>query len=450
MSNSPEHSYVCNRLGRIRILPLASGQLACTKNKLIRMNAVSSSTPLVTMIMAAYNAEPFLEQSLGSLLNQTYTNFEIICVDDGSTDGTVAEIERIAASHTNGNKIHLLHTNHVGAGEARNLALRQAHGEYIGFLDADDFVDSRLLEKAISRAKDTAADIVIWDLWYFDNNAKLDQYPPVGTLSFNEFDDGSPTFNYKKNPDHIFNSFQNWIWNKLFRKSLLEENHILFPDWPRAQDLQFTCLALLTAQRITLLYERLSHYRINRSNSNMESSNKHPIDFLHAFIQFREELEQRGYYEEVQRSYVNWALHSALSNMFFFQHQYDTFALVFDALRAGGFQKMDITNHATSDYIFETEWLKEYHMIMSDTPENALMYFTQRIMSDNATLVSELNRADREKIQLQSQIEQQTRAMEVLQKNCEQELQNTRRSAEYRLGRLALRIPRALQRRLHR
>lgn len=407
------------------------------------MNAVSSSTPLVTMIMAAYNAEPFLEQSLGSLLNQTYTNFEIICVDDGSTDGTVSEIKRIAASHANGNKIHLLHTDHVGAGEARNVALRQAHGEYIGFLDADDFVESRLLKKAVSRAIAVNADIVIWDLWFYDHNAQQDQYPPVGTLSFDRFDDGNGVFSYKDNADYIFNSFQNWIWNKLFKRSLLIERDITFPSFARTQDLQFTCLALVEAKRIAVIYDRLSHYRINRGSSNMDTNDKHPLDFLHAFVSLKEELEKRGLYQSVQRSYINWALQSSLANMFL-QRKYSTFAEVFSTLKNNGFAQLDITGHVTPEYIQLDVWLNEYNMIMSQQPEDVLMYFVRNLRHSEANGISEVNRLNRELLKRDDKVRQLSEENQRQQK----EIAELRLSAEYRFGKRLLRIPRALQRHL--
>lgn len=399
------------------------------------------------MIMAAYNAAPFLEQSLGSLLDQTYTDFEILCVDDGSTDDTVSTIEHVASTRPNGDKIRLLRTDHVGAGIARNIALQQAQGEYIGFLDADDFVDKQLLEKAVYKADTVQADIVIWDLWFYDHNTQIDQYPPVGTLTFSNFDDGDGVFTYTKNPDYIFNSFQNWIWNKLFRRSFLIEHKIKFPDFARTQDLQFTCLALVEAQRIAVIYERLSHYRINRGSSNMDTNDQHPLNFLDAFIALKAELMQRGMYKIVQRSYVNWALQSALANMFL-QRRYSTFREVFNALKEHGFDQMDITGHATQKYIQCDIWLTEYHMILEESPEDVLMYFTQNLRTNEARGITEINRLDRVLKQREDQIRQLSDTLETQRNDIatlRMLLHNITISTEYRFGKNALLLPRLIK-----
>ncbi|OZG57509.1 glycosyl transferase 2 family protein [Bifidobacterium tissieri] len=417
--------------------------------------------PKVSVIMAVYNAASYLEQSIGSLLDQTFTDYEILCVDDGSTDESCDVINGLIDVHPNGSRIRLLHTSHVGVGEARNIALQQARGQYIAFLDSDDYADPKMLEKAVTKADDTRADIVIWDVWFMDHKSGQEIYPPVGTLNFHYFDDGSGTFSYEKNPDYIFTSFQNWVWNKLFRRDFLKENDIKFPNLARTEDLEFTCLALVEAKRIAVIYERLVKYRINRGSSNMDTVDLHPLDFLTAFVDLKEELVRRGIYQNVRMSYINWALSSALFNLST-QARYETFLSVFNALRDYGFRQMDITDQLTREDIQNEAWWNEYQTMLASTPEELLLHYLRDTRRNEAFFICELNKADREKNKLSQTIntlnqtvqEQQEHVTELktaleheqetarherkMHEHWEHKAQATRNSITFKVGRIVI------------
>ncbi|MBT1177880.1 glycosyltransferase family 2 protein [Bifidobacterium callimiconis] len=410
--------------------------------------------PKVSVIMSVYNAAPYLEQSIGSLLDQTFTDYEILCVDDGSTDDSRKVISHLADSHPQGSRIKLIRTAHVGLGAARNIALQQARGQYIAFLDADDWADPELLRKAVTKADDLQADIVIWDIWFMDHKSGQEIYPPVGTLNFHHFDDGSGTFSYEKNPDYIFTSFQNWVWNKLFRREFLRENNIESPNLARTEDLEFTCLALVEAQRIAVIYERLVKYRINRGSSNMDTVDLHPLDFLTAFVNLKEELIRRGIYPNVRMSYINWALSSALFNLST-QARYETFLSVFNALRDYGFHQMDITDQLTRDDVQNESWWNEYQTMLSSTPEELLLHYLRDTRRNEAFFICELNKADREKNALHQTVQEQHGRITELESlldqehktaqheremhaHWEQEAKATRDSITFKVGRIAV------------
>lgn len=119
---------------------------------------LSAAAPdLVSVIMPCFNAAPFVKEAVGSALGQSHGNVELIVVDDGSTDGSPDILAELVQQHTG--RIHLFHTDRAGPYPARNLALRRARGEFIAFLDADDWWREDCLEKLLGAMRETQADV---------------------------------------------------------------------------------------------------------------------------------------------------------------------------------------------------------------------------------------------------------------------------------------------------
>lgn len=384
----------------------------------------------VSVIMPVYNAVKYLKTSIGSLLAQTYPHLEVLCVDDGSTDGSLALLQEYAAQDA---RVTVFQTDHSDAGKARNIALEAATGDYIAFLDADDYVDTTLFEKAVAKADSTNADIVIWDLWYYDEHFQRDQYPPQGTLNYNYFEGDDPVFSYTRNPGQIFTSFQNWVWNKMFRRSFLAENNLRFPNLHRTQDLEFTSLALVLAKRITLMPERLSHYRINSGTSNMDNKDMYPLDFMSAFISLKDRLEQAGVYAQVKQSYVNWALCSSLYNLVTLK-QFSTFKQVFAQLKADGFAQMDIADNASASYIYVEDQYADYRYMQEHEAEDYLMY-----------CMTKYRFAEQRYIGILDQMDDELRKLQAHRDKLKHEVHALRNSHSYRIGNAICNLPHALQ-----
>jgi glycosyltransferase involved in cell wall biosynthesis len=113
--------------------------------------------PLISVIMPCFNAAPYVAEAVNAVMGQTYGNVELIVVDDGSTDGSDLILTRLAETHPG--RIHLLHSNRLGPYPARNLALRQANGDFIAFLDADDWWLPQTLEKLHDALDESDADL---------------------------------------------------------------------------------------------------------------------------------------------------------------------------------------------------------------------------------------------------------------------------------------------------
>lgn len=121
----------------------------------------SMSGPLVSIGIPVYNVEPYIEKCLISVLNQTYTNIEILVIDDCGTDDSMSIVNKLQNSHPNGFKISVIrHQNNKGIGEARNTIIDQAKGCYLFFVDSDDFIESETIETLLDVAVENNTDVV--------------------------------------------------------------------------------------------------------------------------------------------------------------------------------------------------------------------------------------------------------------------------------------------------
>ena len=292
-------------------------------------------TALITIITPVYNAEAHLEQCLGSVRNQTFKDYEHLCVDDGSDDHSPALLDRYGASD---HRAVIIHQHNAGAAVARNAALTQAKGEFYAFLDADDFVEPDWLEKLHEKAVRTNADIVIHPMTAFDASTNTFRPLPWSCQSAAYPD----VFSWRDNPDKLFTSFHNWPCNKLFSAKLIRENDLSFQEVPYTEDLRFTCAALALADRITTVNEPLYVYRIGNPGSNLARNERAPFDFFTAHAALKRFLEERNLYEPLKRSYRTWTAESLLFQMRSYR-QFETYTSVFSYLQSGGLEELDLT-----------------------------------------------------------------------------------------------------------
>ncbi len=307
--------------------------------------------PKASVVIPCYNAERFVEGTVRSVLGQTMADFEVVCVDDGSTDGTRAALEGLASEDS---RVRVLAQENGGEGPARDAGLKAAQGTWIYCLDADDLMEPTLLEEAIACGEQTGADLVVFRTRLLDDQ--------TGALSDFRwcFDtawlpEGTTVFDPTAHPDHILNSFQNWVHNKLLRASFVHEHGLGFQHVHRTADLLFTCRALTEARRIALLDRPLHRYRVNNPQSALFTSDLYPLDFYEAFLELRRELERRGTWELYHLSYVNWAVEGVAGNLERARSP-KSFALIADTMRAEGLERLDIPTLAREDSYNVTQW----------------------------------------------------------------------------------------------
>lgn len=214
----------------------------------------------LSVIIPAYNAEKTLEKCLDSILNQTVGTPEVIVINDGSTDRT----EEILKQYP----VVFRTVENGGQGRARNIGLDLANGDYIGFVDSDDWIDPQMYEKLISAAEKTDSDLVLCDA--------LAHFPDGKT---------EPERIWREDRKMAAAGFAN---NKLFRRELVKD--IRFPEGLWYEDAEFTAIALHRAKRVEHLPEALYHYRRGYPSTMNNQNALKNLDILEVMEHLEDEL----------------------------------------------------------------------------------------------------------------------------------------------------------------
>ena len=264
-------------------------------------------TPSVSVILPCYNAQAYIHQCVDSILNQTLTDLELICVDDGSTDATLEILRSYQAADS---RVRVIRQENGGAGAARNNGLRLARGTYLSFLDADDFFEPAMLEKAVDAAERYQADYVVFasDRYHMDTAS----FAPVPwTIRRSDLPPYMP-FSYRQLTDNVFLSFVGWAWDKLYRRSFVEAQQLRFQEQRTTNDMLFVFSALVTASRIAVVDEVLAHQRRGSSESLSVTREKSWHCFYDALTALKERLVREDIFWELEKDYINYSLHFCL------------------------------------------------------------------------------------------------------------------------------------------
>lgn len=299
----------------------------------------------ISVIIPVCNAESYLRECLDSLLMQTFKDFEIICVDDGSTDTSLGILDEYVTK--NSHLLVLRQQNH-GAGVARNKGLEVARGEYVIFLDADDFFAPDLLEKLYAQAVCSEADIVICNGRAY--NTSSGQYKNVANYLRTSLVKGMPVFSRLDLPEQIFTVTNPVPWNKLFRRSFLLREQLRFQPLQNCNDLYMVLLSLCVAERISSIDEPLVSYREN-SGRNLQSRKRvAPLCFIEALEALYDELHRRGLFEAVEKSFVNMAVRMTAWNMIT-TRGWDSRNKILRELEKKHFTRMGVFAYSKGDHV---------------------------------------------------------------------------------------------------
>ena len=239
---------------------------------------------LVSIAVPVYNSAPYLERCLTSISEQTYKNLQIICVDDCSNKETSETLDSLAKKD---NRIEVIHLRkRVGAGEARNIGMRHADGDYIMFLDSDDYFERDMVELLHKDMLEYDADMCVCSFLSFSDvtgERVSDFYPKekIGTTNrgfrMNQLGEDGLTY------------FNPGPWNKMFKKSFLKDKEVLFQSLSSSNDVSFAFQAALKASMIIYCKSRpLVNYRTN--SAIQISNNRRSINLYEAIINVIDKL----------------------------------------------------------------------------------------------------------------------------------------------------------------
>lgn len=217
----------------------------------------------LSIIVPVYNVEKYLSKCLESLIKQTLKDIEIICVNDGSMDNSLAILKEFASKDS---RIRIIDNQHQGVAKTRNTGIEQSTGEYIGFVDSDDYIDIDFFEKLYNSATKSNSDIAIASILKHKNffniyNAKYTKEETAITIQ-----DKIKLCEDKK---HFFF----YAWNKIYHSGFIKENNIKFSEGQIYEDVMFAIKALYYSNKIISVYGTKYHY-IEHENSLTKSKDK--------------------------------------------------------------------------------------------------------------------------------------------------------------------------------
>ena len=257
----------------------------------------------VSVIMPIYNAYDYLRPALDSVLDQTLRELELVCIDDGSTDGSLQILKEYQKLDE---RVRIITENNAGPSIARNKGLARCRGKYVMFLDADDFYEPTLLESLYELAEAQELDIAVagYDI-YNSRRAKFEQRIPVEHEEV--FADGAVT-SKNEYPDVIFTSVANYVWNKLFNREFLVEKCLGFPEDIRVfEDVYFVMTSMAMATRVAKLNKVLVHHRIYSEQSKNKLFKKYYMQVPVLYKHVKEFLMHNGVYAPLSTSFLNYS-----------------------------------------------------------------------------------------------------------------------------------------------
>lgn len=244
--------------------------------------------PTISILVPIYNVERYLPQCLDSLINQTFTDLEIICINDGSTDHSLDIIKEYQAKDP---RIVLLDKPNSGYGDSMNQGLKKAKGEYIGILESDDWLELDAYEKLYQLAEARKPDVVKAN-YFAEKNGKSTKITAIDPQDSNKI------LNPRQNPE-IFRLAPT-IWTAIYRRSFLKKNRIDFLPTPGAsyQDTGFNFKVWAEAESVILTSDAFVHYRLDNINSSVNNPGKMRC-VVDEYIEIETYLTERGQFAEL-------------------------------------------------------------------------------------------------------------------------------------------------------
>ena len=220
---------------------------------------MSETAPLLSIIVPVYNVERYLRQCLNSVLSQTLTDIEIICVDDGSTDSSPEIISEYMKADS---RVRVVTKANSGYGDSMNRGLDAARGEYVGIVESDDWVDPEMFDDLTRLARRERAEVVKSNFYHYVTNGDI-------SIKFNLIDPAHAFQLTYPLADHYVFFQMAAIWAAVYRRDFLVRNEIRFLPTAGAsyQDTSFNFKVWACARRVYFTSEAYLHYRIDNQSS---------------------------------------------------------------------------------------------------------------------------------------------------------------------------------------
>jgi len=258
---------------------------------------------MLSIILPVYNVEKELRRCLDSIVNQTMgkESMELIAVNDGSTDSSEEILKEYAAQY---DWIRMICQENHGLGAARNRGLEAATGEWIVFIDSDDYLLPDYAQKLVSAMEQKDGDLGICDALVERDGTR---HPYLDSYCWHRFKRRcNQALQYSAAPDLLL--FQPSVWRRIYRRAFLVENKLLFPESLLFEDIPFHYRTLELAKAVVLVPEALYIYNDDRGSSITKRKDRKLFDFLEIFfLVHRFDVRKNGYSYVLEKRHLKWA-----------------------------------------------------------------------------------------------------------------------------------------------
>ena len=274
-----------------------------------------NTTPQISVIVPVYNVEKYLAECVDSVLSQTFTDFELLLIDDGSKDGSGAICDEYAAKDS---RVRVFHKENGGVSSARNLGLDNANGEWIVFVDADDWLELTMLEKMCHVAVEHNADCVYCDFnMAFEN--KIVRYKSAS---------------YSDNKTNFIKKYiaTGWtcLWNILTKKDLYNKHSLYFPTQIcYCEDFWLSVRLFHYANRVSYVEKPLYNYnRMNETSIMHKLNSKTEQEERKAYLETIEFFKNEGVYNDYERE-LSWRILKSTHDSALYLNRYNEFLTIY-------------------------------------------------------------------------------------------------------------------------
>ena len=256
----------------------------------------------VSVIVPVYNGEKYLNQCLDSISNQTLENIEIICIDDGSTDKTPSILKKYSSKD---NRFKIITTENNGQGSARNTALKEAQGEYIAFVDADDWIELNAMELLYNNAKSRDLDLLFFQMSNYMQSSQ--EYVSTDLYDIKSFEnngiDENTIFNHDITHEFLFEIPVGPV-SKIYKRQFLESNDLRFPEGMFFEDNAFFYNAYFYCKKAGFLKKQL-YFRRRHEESVTQTFDESKFDIVNATNSVLQVFNNHSVYESYKKDVIN-------------------------------------------------------------------------------------------------------------------------------------------------
>lgn len=275
----------------------------------------------VSIILPVYNAQEYLECCLKSIVTQSYPYLEIICVNDGSTDKSSEIIEKFAK---NDKRFVIINQENKGLSAARNIGTEKSRGEYVMYVDADDFIEVNMVEVMLKNILTHKTDFVIESIWNYDDEKQMrvereDRYFTLTWLGHN--------FNNRSiKTEELLPKLYNlpvMAWGKLYNAEFLKNSGVKFPEGLIYEDNLFFTELFFKAKTFSIDRRQLYNYRVNVKKSITQNTGKKYNHMITIMQKIEEVLKKQPTYDVIKNSFINYKIQHFMRSLVFVNPKYE-------------------------------------------------------------------------------------------------------------------------------